>query len=320
MAMMISDTGFGQLSGVGMDDAHIGTTNGITVTHSDPLPLATFPTATLPAQVDVALVGGPTAITPAKLWTLQKLGLGMARFELGDDYALGFNEMQREVTIENRATKETTRVFGNAEVEVDGQKAFQFWGTTSFELANGVKITANTVQSPENTQAYMLDKLTITNDDRAVIITGVNDAVVGDLVAVEKAKPWIVDKETRDGFVLEENIKGAGWESEYTDEVATQADLDETAVGGDFGPNSAARSLSELGAIFMQSLNTWTMPFAFTTRNESFDTTNHSRNNEDKCSFDKASSQKRAIEMQQMRLRESMPDVSQLIAMEARAA
>jgi Domain of Unknown Function (DUF1521) len=165
------------------------TPDGIATSMANPLPSSTLPAASLPSLVNAALVQTPPPAAPGALlgalpttlWSVENLGLGFAQIDLGGSYALAINEYQSEVVIENRATNTTTRVFGNAEVEVGGKKIFQFWGTVSFALNNGVTITANTVQNAKNPHAYMLDTLTVTNDDHALVITGVNDQVIGDL-------------------------------------------------------------------------------------------------------------------------------------------
>lgn len=309
------------------------------LTQADALPTASFPVAQLPSAVDIAVVANTpqtAAPNPAPLWSLQNIGFGSAWINLGDNYALNINQIQREVTVENRTTNETTRIFGNAEVEIDGQRAYQFWGTTSFELANGVKITANTVANPDNSGGYMLDKLTVTGEDHAVIVSNLSDAtvekvsakVIDDSTAPRGEKSWHVDDDTRDGFVLQENEAGTGWLLEGRDTVATQANLDATAIGGGFAPGSDRMSNGEFG-IFFDRIITQFMMFStsFSMRNSVAEMRNTDRNtvddhraSSDRASVNRAAENRRIIELQFLQRGDMVQDVSDLARTEAMAA
>jgi Domain of Unknown Function (DUF1521) len=318
---------------VHMDDAAISAPSTILVTQSDPLvqasaPGSAKPETSLPSMVDVTIKGKALpGAKPTTLWSMEKLTTGRAMIELGDNYALGIDEANSEVVIANRTTQETTRVFGNAQVETAGQDKLQFWGTTTFELANGTKITANTVENPENKGAYMLDKLTVTNDYHALVITGVSDTKLGDLAVTKQAKTeseaYRIDDNARDGYVLVENKTGAGWVSEHSDKIATQVDMNETAVGADFAPGSSMMSLGEYGAFYsriMTSLFTFTMAHAFS--HASYDRirdnnqSDHGRDDARK-SDERSSLRQRLIELQTIRYAEMMPDVNDIARMEA---
>jgi Domain of Unknown Function (DUF1521) len=292
----------------------------IVATFFDPLPLTRFPVATLPLSAEVALLTIPSpGVLTSKLWALQSVGIGRAAIDLGDDYALLFDESVSEVAIENRAAQTVTRIFGNAEVEINGKKAYQFWGTTSFALANGILITANTTTSSINPAAYILDKITVTNEQRAVVITGVNNSVLGDLAAQTSSQGFQIDEATRDGYTLDENIGGWGWLTPYSANVATQKDLNVTAPGRLFGSNSNAASLREIERFvsrfivqsFSYSLNTMG-------RARIEDLMSHNRHETAVSADDRARWLRRSIELQGMRRDEIFPDADVLNAREAR--
>jgi hypothetical protein len=326
----------GAMSGqepVHMDDAAMSAPSTILVTASEPLaqisaPGSAKPETSLPSMVDVTIKGKALpGAKPTTLWSMEKLTTGRAMIELGDNYALGIDETNAEVIIANRTTQETTRVFGNAQVETAGQDKLQFWGTTTFELANGTKITANTVENPENKGAYMLDKLTVTNDYHALVITGVSDTNLGDLAVTKQAKneseAYRIDDNARDGYVLVENENGNGWVSEHTDELATQIDLNETAVGQDFAPGSGTMSLGEYGAFYsriMTNLFTFTMAHAFSSSNFDRIRDTHQSDiarDDGRKSDERSSQRQRLIELQTIRYAEMMPDVNDIARNEA---
>ncbi len=57
---------------------------------------------------------------------------------------LEIDERNSEMTIFNETTGESTRIWADPHVDVNGDHKFDFYGTTTFELANGTKITINT--------------------------------------------------------------------------------------------------------------------------------------------------------------------------------
>ncbi len=195
----------------GIDDApNIGQiAPGITATGTDPLPYIPAPSLGLPSQVDVAITGPavPT-VTGSGGFALNKLSVGRARLDLDDGYWLSLNEYQSEVFIENSTTQMETRIWGAGQVAVNGTDAGQFWGTTSFELANGAKITIETAENLA-LNSYFLDKLTVTKEDRAVIITGVSSETLGDLTLQQSNDGYRVDDAVRDGYVLVEDVSTA---------------------------------------------------------------------------------------------------------------
>lgn len=196
------------------------------------------------------LAGGRFAPLPEAKWEAKLTGEHGGDIDLGDGYTLQLDERNSEITIRNSNTGEATRIWGDPHVEVDGQHVYDFWGTTTFTLENGTKITIGTEPFGDNPNAYVASSLTITNGDRAIQVDGISQNRLGDLSVSMSNNGRALDAETRDGFMLQENASGSGWRSELTGEVATQADLDATRPGALYGPNSAMPSLGELGQFF----------------------------------------------------------------------
>ena len=182
---------------------------------------------------------------PVQQWTVQNSGGGRASVDLGDGYSLKFNEASSEIEIFNAKTGEHTRIWGDPHVDVDGKRVFDFWGTTTFTLENGTKITINTEPWKGNANAYVASQVVVTKGSNALVVDGISQNQLGDLSVTMSNNGYAMDAAHRDGYVLHENATGSSWRSEFTGEVATQADLMATAVGGEFGPGSELPSLGE---------------------------------------------------------------------------
>lgn len=185
---------------------------------------------------------------PEAEWTASLTGEHTGDIDLGDGYTLQLDERNSEITIKNAATGETTRIWGDPHVDVDGERAFDFWGTTTFTLENGTKVTIDTEQWGKNPDAYVASKVTITNEDRAIVVQGISQNELGDLSVSMSQNGEAIDAATRDGFVLHENATGSSWRSELTGGVATQADLNATRPGALYGPGSTMPSFGEIQA------------------------------------------------------------------------
>lgn len=191
---------------------------------------------------------------PVAQWSAQSTGQNTAEVDLGDGYALQFNERQSEIYIRNAKTGETTRIWGDPHVDVNGERAFDFWGTTTFTLENGTKITINTEQWNGNPNAYVASQVVITRGTNAIVVDGISQNKLGDLSVSMSNNGLAIDAQHRDGFVLHENATGTSWRSEFTGQIATQADLDVTRMGQEFGPGSTIPSLGESVAMMSDFL------------------------------------------------------------------
>lgn len=229
---------------------------GIVGHYSSRLPSGALATPVLPSFVNVTAGtwlqagAGQSRFQPAQQWTAQMQGQDRAAIDLGDGYTLDINENSSEVVITNANTGETTRIWGDPHVDVDGQHVYDFWGTTTFTLENGTKITIDTEAAANNPNVYYAETLTITKGDQAIVVDGVSELTKGDLSVTMSNDGRALDYMTRDGFVLNENATGSGWRSELTGEVATQADLNLTRPGEIYGPRSTMPSFGELSQVF----------------------------------------------------------------------
>jgi len=203
----------------------------------------------LPSLWAVGLLSGPSA-QPAANWTATTGADGRASIDLGDGYTLQLNERNSEITILNANSGETTKIWGDPHVDVNGKHVFDFAGTTTFTLDNGTKITIDTEQYAHNPDAYVASQVTITKGDQAIVVDGISQNKLGDLSISMSNNGELIDAMTRDGFVLNENAASAtGWDSSFTGRAATQADLNATMPGQAYGPGSTLPSLEELGSI-----------------------------------------------------------------------
>lgn len=220
---------------------------GIMAMFGRPLGAGPLAQPLLPSQWGVSL-GSLSQPQPAASWTASTGPGGRGSIDLGDGYQLELNENNSEITVINANTGERTRIWGDPHVEIDGKHAFDFWGTTTFTLENGTKLTINTEQWGGNPNAYVASQVVITRGDQAMVVDGISQNQLGDLSISMGQNGRALDALTRDGFTLHENAAGAGWLTE-TGKTATQADLDVTRVGGAYGPGSTAPSLAEAGSI-----------------------------------------------------------------------
>ena len=135
---------------------------------------------------------------------------GKVRFE-NDNYRITMGD-DNSVHIFNKNTGENYLAWGDPHMQVDGQQAFDFWGTTTLALEDGTKVTIETTPWANNPAMTLASKVTITNADYGVQVTGVDSNQVGDL-AFEEAKGFgeLADAVVDDGNVLHENPFGKGF-------------------------------------------------------------------------------------------------------------
>lgn len=176
-------------------------------------------------------------------------GENTAKVDLGDGYRLEINEKNSEMTIFNEKTGERTRIWGDPHVEIDGKQAYDFWGTTTFTLENGTKLTINTEQFQNNPNMYVASQVVITKGDNAIVVDGISQNKLGDLSVTMSNDGEALDAATRDGFTLHENKTGSGWRTEDGN-IATQKDLDATRIGAEYGPGSTKLSDAEAEELF----------------------------------------------------------------------
>ena len=197
---------------------------------------------------------GPCVLPePKNSWTASMTGGNTAKVDLGDGYKLEIDERSSQMIIINEKTGERTRIWGDPHVEIDGKHAYDFWGTTTFTLENGTKITINTEQWGGNPNAYVASQVVVTKGSNALVIDGVSQNKLGDLKMTLSNDGYAVDAAHRDGYQLSENACGSGWMTDRGTR-ATQKDLDATRVGREYGPGSQLRNFDELGGVLGQFL------------------------------------------------------------------
>jgi hypothetical protein len=216
----------------------------------DPIAAPADSAAALPANADVAIFVAPAEGLPAiagePAFEVKAIAVGGVIFDLGDGYSLSIDEAQSAVFVANAETGETMLVWGAAQLSLDGAEAARFWGTTSVELGNGTKITMETVADTAVADLFRLDKLTVTRDDHAMVITGIAETVLGDLVVAQSLDGEAIDATTRDGLTIVTDLAGR-WSDEYGNAV-TQAILGQTAPGRQYGPGKRTLSLGEISS------------------------------------------------------------------------
>ncbi|MEY4561519.1 MAG: hypothetical protein RLZZ618_796 [Pseudomonadota bacterium] len=135
---------------------------------------------------------------------------GQAVFE-NDNYRIVADD-NNTVTINNKHTGETYQAWGDPHMKIDGVDTFDFWGTTTFKLEDGTKVTIETTPWKNDPSMTLSSRVTITNGDYGVRISGVDSNTSGDLT-VEEGKGWgtMIDDFMADGNVLNENPAGKGF-------------------------------------------------------------------------------------------------------------
>lgn len=135
---------------------------------------------------------------------------GQAVFE-NDNYRITMGD-NNTVTIHNKETGETYQAWGDPHMNIDGKHAFDFWGTTTFKLEDGTKVTIETTPWKNDPSQTLSSKVTITNGDYGVQVTGVDTNQVGDL-KIKEAEGWgqTLDWAVNDGNRLHENPAGQGF-------------------------------------------------------------------------------------------------------------
>lgn len=155
---------------------------------------------------------------------------GKCTVDLGDGYTMQINERNSEIVIRD-AEGNTTQIWGDPHVNVNGQHVGDFYGTTTFELKNGTKITINTEQWGGNPNAYVASQVVVTRGSQALVIDGVSQNQLGDVEVTMGGDGWLVDAMHDDGLVVNERCDGAGWISSLTGRDVTQRDFNTTKPG-----------------------------------------------------------------------------------------
>jgi plastocyanin len=177
---------------------------------------------------------------------------GKAVFE-NDNYRITAGD-DNNVNITNKKTGENYNIWGDPHVDIDGKHAFDFWGTTTFKLEDGTKVTIETTPWNANNGATLASKVAITSGDYGVEISGVDTNKVGDL-KIDEAKGWgsTLDWTHDDGNVLQENPAGKGFLG--IDAQGNIKAVDQNFINGtDLTKNPPAQATQQKAGDFLQHL------------------------------------------------------------------
>jgi len=143
-------------------------------------------------------------------WTVQQNG-GQAHIDLGN-YTLDLDESNSQFILTNKQTGETTKVWGDPHMVVDGKAVGDFYGTTTLNLDDGTKITINTTPYNAGNGMTLSSELVITQGSKAMVVQGLDQNTLGDLKIGQVANGGqFVDAINNDGVDIYENPQGSGW-------------------------------------------------------------------------------------------------------------
>jgi Domain of Unknown Function (DUF1521) len=148
-----------------------------------------------------------------------------------ENYSIRCND-NNEITIENRHDGKSIHVWGDPHVDVNDKHAFDFWGTTTFKLLDGTKVTINTTPWVVDPKQRLATSITITDGMYGVEITGIDTNTLHDLKFREyRDEGALLDELVDDGNVLFEDDEPTAFfaiDAEGTVLVVDQAYIDET--------------------------------------------------------------------------------------------
>ncbi len=244
---------------------------------SDPIKVSASAVAVLPDPVDIVLYDRPS-VSGIGGFKIIGASMGSIRFDLTKGYSMLVDERESEVVVMHEDTSERIRVWGAAQIELGQAVSARFWGTTTVVLGNGAKITletkpdvaaatipdvaaaatipdvaAATKSDVAAAETFRLDRLTVTLDERAMVISGASQDKLGDMKIVQSNAGDDVDESTRDGLVVARD-PASEWADDYGAAV-TQATFDATAIGAAFGPGSTMLSLGEFQSLLSRFLS-----------------------------------------------------------------
>ena len=189
------------------------------------------------------------------LWQIFNKGDGTATIKLDGPYELKLNENGSEIRIVNTKTCEETHIWGDPHVDYnkDGKNDFDFWGTTTFKLEDGTKITINTEPWKGNANMFVANNIVVTKGDQSLVIDGLSQNKLGDLKIHQGLNGRQLDRLVPDGaLTLRENPNGAGWLNEKG-QMVSQADGDRTKVDP-HKPPTAPDFRAQLETMFHQGM------------------------------------------------------------------
>jgi Domain of Unknown Function (DUF1521) len=153
-------------------------------------------------------------------WNASGVTDGRASIDTGK-YDLKFDEHDSSMQIKNKATGETTKVWGDPHLTLptaQGSASMLFNNAMTFRLGDNTKITVDT--KPGSGGVSYADKVTVSNGRNAYVVNGLSEQKKGDMT-IERVR----NASTPDGFTLDEKADGRGFVSAATGKAPTQAEL-----------------------------------------------------------------------------------------------
>jgi hypothetical protein len=170
-----------------------------------------------------------------------------------DNYNITANT-RGEITILNKQNNETTFIYGDPHVNVDGAYSFDFKETTTMILADGTKVTIDT--EPWGTGgATVASRVTITHGDYGVQMGNVSLSNTQDEVTIAEyaGNGRLLDEAVDDGTTVLENDYGTGYlllaqnegSISFSTDAATQLGIDkeELTPGGMFDQKTTSNDV-----------------------------------------------------------------------------
>lgn len=199
---------------------------GPTINHCEPRAFTLFQ----------ACDAGSTPVFGTNDWQICKEG-DKTIVKLDGGYKLTFDEAHSEICI-IKPCGEKTRIWGDPHVDfgANGSNDFNFYGTATFQLADGTKITINTVPWEGNPGATLADNIVVTKGDKSLIVNGL--AQNGYVAANPNTHDFKIEKGMNgraldaavwDGKLTVYEQKGGGWVDE-SGGVVNQTDGNKTVI------------------------------------------------------------------------------------------
>ncbi|MEL7129706.1 MAG: DUF1521 domain-containing protein [Pseudomonadota bacterium] len=169
-------------------------------------------------------------------FTATVFGVGMATLAIGSTHVLGFDKLSSSLSIANVQLESLTALDQalNVDTNSDAITDFRLEGATTFQLETGVKITLHTRPLGDpGLEDWTAAQVIVTDGQDAAIITGLSQDDTADLAIELIAGAYYLDRETRDGWRINEQSSGAVWLSGQNTVDQGRADI--THFGQLFG-------------------------------------------------------------------------------------
>jgi hypothetical protein len=149
------------------------------------------------------------------VWT-SEVKDGVAEIHLGNHYTLRIDEHDQSVMLVNNFTNQRTKVYGDPHMDFgnDGKVDIDFHKGMTFQLADGIKITLDTIG--DGGDATFTTKLTITQGDKGMVVSGIAGDIDGknNLSVQQSDDGAALDRRTLDGaFTFVEDEVNKTWKN-----------------------------------------------------------------------------------------------------------